>query len=57
MKFLKTVIYKKTGIHALRHTFASIIFENGIDVKTVSELLGDVAVNNTYIHLIKKTKI
>jgi len=37
--------------------FASMLFKNGIDVKTVSALLGhsDVSVTyNTYIHLIKE---
>lgn len=28
------------GLHSLRHTFASRLFANGEDVKTVSELLG-----------------
>ena len=45
------------GVHALRHTFASMLFKKGVDVKTVSELLGhaDVKVTyNTYIHLIKE---
>lgn len=44
------------GFHALRHTFASRLFENGVDVKTVSTVLGhsDITVTyNTYIHLIK----
>ena len=48
-----------TGVHALRHTFASLLFKKGVDVKTVSELLGhaDVATTyNTYIHLIKEQK-
>ena len=47
------------GTHTLRHTFASVLFERGIEVKLVSELLGhaDVSVTyNTYIHLIKKQK-
>jgi len=47
------------GAHALRHTFASLLFKNGVDVKTVSVLLGhkDVSVTyNTYIHLIKEQK-
>jgi integrase len=45
------------GAHTLRHTFASMLFKNGVDVKTVSTLLGhsDVSVTyNTYIHLIKE---
>ncbi len=48
------------GVHALRHTFASILFKNGVDVKTVSELLGhaDVTITyNTYVHLIQEQKI
>jgi len=28
------------GVHVCRHTFASMLFKKGVDVKTVSELLG-----------------
>ena len=45
------------GIHALRHTFASQLFANKIDIKIISKLLGhsDVSITyNTYIHLIKE---
>lgn len=48
------------GVHALRHTFASLLFKKGVDVKTVSEILGhkDVSVTyNTYIHLIQEQKM
>lgn len=51
------------GLHSLRHSFASRLFENGEDVKTVSEILGHSNITityNTYIHLIndqKKTAI
>ena len=48
------------GVHALRHTFASLLFKKGVDVKTVSEILGhkDVSITyNTYIHLIQEQKI
>ena len=47
------------GAHVLRHTYASMLFKNNVDVKTISELLGhaDVSVTyNTYIHLIKEQK-
>lgn len=47
------------GLHSLRHTFASRLFANGEDVKTVSELLGhsDITITyNTYIHLINQQK-
>lgn len=50
---------KAFGIHALRHTFASMLFANDVDIKTISELLGhsDVAVTyNTYVHLINDQK-
>ena len=47
------------GPHALRHTFATLLLYNGVDIKTVSELLGHSDVNityNTYIHVIKEQK-
>lgn len=56
---LKAAGIEHCGIHTLRHTFASKLFEKGVDAKTVSELLGhsDVSITyNTYIHLIKKQK-
>lgn len=45
------------GVHALRHTFATLLLKNKVDIKTVSQLLGhaDVGVTyNTYIHVIKE---
>ncbi len=48
------------GVHALRHTFASLLFKKGVDVKTVSEILGHKEVSvtyNTYIHLIQEQKV
>ena len=47
------------GVHALRHTFATLLLQNKVDIKTVSELLGhsDVSITyNTYIHVIKEQK-
>lgn len=47
----------KAGTHSLRHTFASMLFANGVDVKTVSKLLGHASIQitlNTYIHMIDK---
>jgi integrase len=49
----------RSGLHTLRHTFASMLFRKGADVKTVSELLGHADVRttfNTYIHLIEEQK-
>ena len=50
---------KQYGVHSLRHTFASLLFASGEDVKTVSALLGhaDTTITyNTYIHLIDGKK-
>ena len=45
------------GVHALRHTFASMLFAKGVDVKIVSKLLGHSSVKITYdiyVHLFEK---
>ena len=41
-----------TSIHDLRHTYATKLLSNGVDIKTVSALLGDSiqTVLNTYVH-------
>ena len=46
------------GVHALRHTFASLLFAKGVDVKIVSKLLGHSTVKVTYdiyVHLFEKS--
>lgn len=45
--------------HALRHTYATKLFENEVPLKTVSELLGHSSIEitaNTYTHVIPKQK-
>lgn len=52
--------FKHYNLHALRHTFGSILIRNKVDVKVVSELLGHSNVQTTYniyIHIIKEQKI
>lgn len=57
-------ILEKNGIshgslHSLRHTFATRLFRNGIDIKVISELLGhsDVSITyNIYTHVIQEQK-
>lgn len=49
---------ERTGVHSLRHTFASMLFDQGIDIKTISTLLGHASVKitmDTYVHLIRDT--
>lgn len=67
-KVYKTMecILKKCGItdkenlvHALRHTFATTLIRNGVDIKAVSEILGheDVSTTlNTYHHVVEQQK-
>ena len=48
---------RKIRFHDLRHTFASMLFAKGVDVKIVSKLLGHSSVKITYdiyVHLFDK---
>jgi integrase len=52
-KLLRAAGVQSINYHALRHTFATRCIESGMDVKTLSELLGhtDASVTlNTYVH-------
>ena len=58
-RILKNVGIRQAGLHSLRHTFASMLFKEEVDVKTISELLGHASIQitlNTYVHLIGKPK-
>lgn len=49
--------YKKW--HSLRHSYASLLFQAGADIKTVQELLGHADINTTsqiYVHVFPETK-
>lgn len=51
--YLQSAGVKKTNFHTLRHTFATNCVNNGIDVKSLSEILGhsDVKITlNRYVH-------
>lgn len=52
-------ITNHSGIHSLRHTFASLALKRGIDIKVISDILGHASVNftyNTYVHIIDEQK-
>ena len=56
---LKKLKIKTTTFHALRHTFATRLIENKVDIKTISELLGHASTNITisiYVHSEYSTK-
>ena len=45
---------EKKGLHSLRHTFATLALQNGVDVKTVSSILGHFSAGftlDTYAHV------
>lgn len=51
---------EKCGLHALRHTFGSLLLEKGVDLKTISYLLGhsDITVTaNIYLHVTRKQAV
>ena len=53
LNILKSCNLPKINYHALRHTFATRCIEAGVDIKSLSEILGHSSVNitlNTYIH-------
>ncbi len=48
------------NLHALRHTFASMLFANGAEAKTVSDILGHAdtkITENIYIHMIQEVRV
>ena len=50
---------KANIVHALRHTFATTLIRNGVDIKAVSEILGHEDVSTTlkiYHHVIEEQK-
>lgn len=57
-KILNRANIEKMGLHALRHTFVSVLFENDIDIHTIASIIGDevTTVQKTYLHLYKERK-
>lgn len=58
-RLLKRLNIKHRGFHALRHTFATRCYKNGMDIKTLSEILGHSSPTTTlkvYVHTDLETK-
>lgn len=54
---LRNANLPRYGIHTLRHTFASLLFTGGVEVKIISKLLGHASVKityDTYVHLFQE---
>ena len=49
--WLKSGILKRATCHTLRHCFATHLLENGVDLKTIKQLLGHRSLKTTSIYL------
>jgi len=53
----KAKITKGNGIHTLRHSFATHMYESGVDIQIIQKLLGHKSIHSTmiYTHISRKT--
>lgn len=47
----KTTIQKKVNLHSLRHSYATHLLEQGVNIVTIKELLGHATIQTTMIYL------
>ncbi len=59
LTILKNCNIPHKKFHCIRHTYGSILLQNGVDIQTVAELMGHTAISITqiYMHSTKEIKI
>ena len=55
----KAGIIKDVCVHSLRHSYATHLLEQGVDIVTIKELLGHATIETTmmYLHVAKVNRI
>jgi site-specific recombinase XerD len=47
----KAVILKDVSVHTLRHTYATHLLEDGMDIMTLKDMLGHSCIETTMVYL------
>lgn len=56
-KILKECNIPHKKFHSIRHTYGSMLLQNGVDLETVAELMGHTAISITQIYMHSETKV